>query len=407
MQSSSTYIRELYAITEAVKKWRHYLLGRKFRVFTDQRSLKDLLTHVVQSPKQYKWASKLLGYDFEVHYKPGKENRVVDALSRIEESRIMSLTTLVFSWLQELREYYTNTQEGRDFLSRVSQQADALSGHHIHDGLPKSIFSDRDPIFLSRFWKEFGKIGTKLLHSSAYHPQTDGQTEFWHNASYHSAIKMTPFQAHYGHPPPSLPHYTLGSSQVASIDATLVEHECVIALLKDTLTKTRQRMTGQANKHRVNKDFKVGELVYLRLWVYCQTSIARRDVHKLSRRFFGTFKILEKIRKVAYRLDLSSGSRIHPVFHVSLLRPSLGVPNPSTFPLPDKFIDDIPVLQPEEILDQSTWETAEEIALCFEMSDLEDKFYFEEGDIDTVRVNHEEVHTHPNCTKKRPARFND
>ncbi|GJW25283.1 ty3-gypsy retrotransposon protein [Tanacetum coccineum] len=514
MRSSSTYIRELYAITEAVKKWRHYLLGRKFRVFTDQRSLKHLLTQVVQSPEQYKWASKLLGYDFEVHYKPGKENRVADALSRIEESQLLSLSTPIFPWLQELREYYTNNPEGRDFVSRVAQQVDALpvitftrrlkllnefhsttiGGHsgitatikrisgsfswprlrkdvtrfiqecticqqtkysrqkpygllqalpipnqvweeismdfitnlptsngksaiwvivdrltkfahflalpphytaaslanlflnHIYrlHGLPKSILSDRDPIFLSRFWKElFGKIGTKLLHSSAYHPQTDGQTEvvnrclesylrcfacdephswnkylylaeFWYNTSYHSAIEMTPFQALYGRPPPSLPRYTLGSSQVASIDATLMEHERVISLLKDTLTKTRQRMTDQANKHRVDKDFEVGELVYLRLRVYRQTSVARRDIHKLSRHFFGPFKVLETIGKVSLSTRPSAGSRVHPIFHVSLLRPSQGDPNPSTLPLPNKFIDDIPVLEPEEILDRRT-----------------------------------------------------
>ncbi|GJW91286.1 ty3-gypsy retrotransposon protein, partial [Tanacetum coccineum] len=177
--------------------------------------------------------------------------------------------------------------------------------------------------------------------------------------------------------------------------------------------------------------FEVGELVYLRLRVYRQTSVAKRDIHKLSRRFFGPFKVLEKIGKVAYRLDLPAGSRVHPIFHVSLLRPSQGDPNPSTLPLPNKFIDDIPVLEPEEILDrrtvhnhgitdhqvlvkwkgrdlsESTWEPADEIALRSEMSDLEDKVHVEEGDIDTVRVTHEEVQTRPTRTKRRPARFEE
>lgn len=453
MWSASTYVRELYAITEAVKKWRQYLLGRRFRVFTDQRSLKHLMSQVIQSPEQHKWASKLLGYDFEVHYKPGKENIVADALSRQDEPHLFALSVPTFPWLHELRDYYTSTQEGRDLLQRISYPTETISGYHIHDGLvyvhkrlfipeiaslrfkllqefhssplgghsgitttirrlngpfawpnlckdvtrfvnectvcqqtkystqkpygllqalpipnkvweeismdfitnlpptggkttiwvivdrltkfahflalsphytaaslaniflheiyrlhglPKTILSDRDPIFLSRFWKElFEKIGTKLLHSSAYHPQTDGQTEvvnrclesylccfacdepnqwskylylaeFWYNTSFHSAIEMTPFQALYGREPPSIPHYTLGSSQVASIDSTLEEHHRVISLLKETLRKTRQRMTDQANKHRLEKEFAVGELVYLRLRIYRQSSVAKR-----------------------------------------------------------------------------------------------------------------------------------
>nr|GEZ50767.1 hypothetical protein [Tanacetum cinerariifolium] len=59
--------------------------------------------------KQYKWASKLLGYDFEVHYKPRKENRVADALSRIEESQLLSLSTPIFLWLQELHKNHMDS----------------------------------------------------------------------------------------------------------------------------------------------------------------------------------------------------------------------------------------------------------------------------------------------------------
>lgn len=61
MQTASAYEREMYAITVAVKKWRHYLLARRFRVYTDQKSMKDLISQTIQTPVQQEWISKLLG----------------------------------------------------------------------------------------------------------------------------------------------------------------------------------------------------------------------------------------------------------------------------------------------------------------------------------------------------------
>lgn len=81
-QQRSVYERELMAIVMAVQKWRHYLLGQHFIIRTDQKSLKFLTDQRVMGEDQFKWTSKLMGFDFEVQYKPGTSNRVTDALSR-------------------------------------------------------------------------------------------------------------------------------------------------------------------------------------------------------------------------------------------------------------------------------------------------------------------------------------
>lgn len=83
---ASTYHKELYAIVEAVQKWRQYLLGREFIIRCDQRSLKDLLQQVVQTPDQHFYVRKLMGYKFSIEYKKGSTNKAADALSRREEN---------------------------------------------------------------------------------------------------------------------------------------------------------------------------------------------------------------------------------------------------------------------------------------------------------------------------------
>ncbi|XP_028794470.1 uncharacterized protein LOC114750095 [Neltuma alba] len=83
MQAQSAYVRELYAITQAVAKFRHYLFGHHFIIRTDQESLKHIKGQIIQTPEQEAYLPKLMGYDFSIEYKPGKSNAAADALSRI------------------------------------------------------------------------------------------------------------------------------------------------------------------------------------------------------------------------------------------------------------------------------------------------------------------------------------
>ena len=77
-----THDLELAAIVFALKSWRHYLLGEKFELFTDHKSLKYLFSQKDLNLRQQRWMEFLASYDFEIAYTPGKGNVVADALSR-------------------------------------------------------------------------------------------------------------------------------------------------------------------------------------------------------------------------------------------------------------------------------------------------------------------------------------
>lgn len=84
-QKASTYAKELWAIADSVRKWRHYLLGNTFTIRTDHHSLKNLLNQVIQTSDQQYFLCKLLGYSYTIVYKRGRENLAADALSRRPE----------------------------------------------------------------------------------------------------------------------------------------------------------------------------------------------------------------------------------------------------------------------------------------------------------------------------------
>ena len=108
-------------------------------------------------------------------------------------------------------------------------------------------------------------------------------------------------------------------------------------ILKGHLHVAQERMKSQANKHRQDRSFVVGDWVYLRLQPYRQKTLAYKGKWKLSPRYFGPFKVIQKVRFVSYRLDLPPESKIHLIFHVSCLKLKLGqhVTPLSTLPLVD------------------------------------------------------------------------
>lgn len=89
------------AVVMAIQHRRPYLLGRRFVVLTNQRRLKELLQQKIVSAEQQNWTAKLLGYNFEIRYKPGKENIGAHALSRVTTGAKLSNMVTYPTWKEQ------------------------------------------------------------------------------------------------------------------------------------------------------------------------------------------------------------------------------------------------------------------------------------------------------------------
>ena len=132
--SKSVYEKELMALVLSVQHWRHYLIGRSFVVFTDQKSLKSLLQQRVASCGQQNWISKLLGYHFEVVYKPGVENKAADSLSRMFEKgeNKMLLSSPIWEQGEKIQQEVLNDPTLRGIIQDLSRDPHSRPGFSIH-----------------------------------------------------------------------------------------------------------------------------------------------------------------------------------------------------------------------------------------------------------------------------------
>ncbi|GJV15973.1 putative reverse transcriptase domain-containing protein [Tanacetum coccineum] len=252
------------------------------------RQLKSLQHNLDQKDlnmRQRRWLELLSDYDCEIRYHPGKANVILS----------------------------------EDMHGMINNLEDMFSRH----GVPVSIISDRDGRFASHFWWSLHKeLGTRLDMSTAYHPQTDGQSE----RTIQTLEDMLRACAE------------VGDSQLTGPE---IIHETIekIVQIKSCIQVARDRQKSYADVRRKPLEFQVGDKVMLKVSPW-KGMIRFGKWGKLNPRYIGPFKIIAKVRTVAYRLELSEQlSRVHSTFHVSNLKKCLS-DKTLAIPLDEIQIDD-------------------------------------------------------------------
>jgi hypothetical protein len=117
----STYDKEALAIIEAIKKWKHYFAGSSLIIRTDQQSLKFIQEQKLTEGIQHKLLIKLLGYDYIIEYKKGRENKAADALSRApNQASLQVISSAVPKWITEVTDSYENDEYCTDLIAKLT-----------------------------------------------------------------------------------------------------------------------------------------------------------------------------------------------------------------------------------------------------------------------------------------------
>ncbi|GJS64185.1 putative mitochondrial protein [Tanacetum coccineum] len=175
----SVYEKELMAIVLAIQKWRPYLMGHRFIIRTDQRSLKHHLEQRLVSEEYQKWLTKLMGYDFKIQYRPEKDNSAADALSRRAESvkfKALSVPS-VYYWDELLRDLERDA-ELEPLWKKVLEEDGSCIGYTMEEGCllyRNRLVLPRTSLWILKLFLEFqssatgGHEGnTKTYHRMAF-----------------------------------------------------------------------------------------------------------------------------------------------------------------------------------------------------------------------------------------------
>jgi hypothetical protein len=295
-------------------------------------------------------------------------------------------------------------------------------------GVPQSIVSDRDPVFTSAFWTELMALtGTKLFMSSAFHPQTDGQSEaanrviamylrcftgdrprqwlrwlpwaeYTYNTAYQSSLRETPFRVVYGRDPPSIRSYEPGDARVPAVAQEMEDRKAFLDDVRFRLHQAQESQKRSYDQHHRQVTYQVGDWALLRLRQRPSATLPRSSAGKLKPRYVGPYRVEEVINAVAVRLQLPAGARIHDVFHVGVLKKFVGAP-PAVPPVLPATLNGAVVSAPARVLagrlargvqqvlvqwqgepeSSATWEDFDDFKASFPTFQLEDELAFEPG----------------------------
>jgi hypothetical protein len=228
-------------------------------------------------------------------------------------------------------------------------------------GLPRTIVSDRDRKFTGRFWSELLRLlGTSRRMSTAYHPQTDGQTErmnsvveemlrHWVNSSLDNwdtlldcaefainnaksqSTQTTPFRLNYGYDPLT-PLSLEARTQLPAVQECITTMHTALVEAKRALQAAQERQRAYYDAGRKEQEFSEGQEVLLNS---VNLRFKQGGARKLMPKWVGPFRVKRRVGQLAYELELPPSLPVHPVFHTALLRPfrSDGRHQPPPLPL--------------------------------------------------------------------------